>query len=65
MLLDDIEHLPAILRLCHDFEIFFERKQFAETIAENGVVVGYYDADLGPVLQSRSDGWPLYRGIVL
>ena len=47
MLLQDIEHLPAVLSLRDDFEIFFQREEPAEPIAEDRMVVRHYDSNLG------------------
>ena len=47
VLLQHIQHLPAILGLRDYFEILFQGQQPAQTIAENRMVVRHYDADLG------------------
>ena len=46
MLLQHVQHLPAVLRLRHDLEICLQRQQPAQAVAENGVVVRHHDANL-------------------
>ena len=52
MLLQNIEHLASVLGLRYDFEILFQGEQAAEPIAEDRMIVRYYDPDLG--LRRRS-----------
>ena len=59
VLLENVEHLAPVLRLRHDFEIFFEGEQTAETVAEDGMVVRYHDADLGLHGRSHAGGRPI------
>jgi hypothetical protein len=52
VLLQNIEDLAAVLGLSYDFEILFKGEQAAESIAEDWMVVRYYDPNLG--LRRRS-----------
>ena len=47
MLLQNIQHLAPVLGLRDHFEIFFQGKQAAESIAENRMIVRHNDSDLG------------------
>ena len=47
MLLQNIEDLATVLGLSYDFKILFQGEQAAESIAENRVIVRYYDSNLG------------------
>jgi hypothetical protein len=46
VLLQDFQHLPAILSLGHYLEVFFQSEQLAEAVPKNGMVVGYHNPDL-------------------
>ena len=54
MLLQNIEHLATVLGLSYDFEILFQGEQPAESIAEDRMIVRYYDPDLGLGRRSHS-----------
>src|SRR4029434_8121607 len=41
-----IEDLATVLGLSYDFEILFHGEQPTESIAEDGMIVRYYDTDL-------------------
>src|ERR1017187_3673531 len=47
MLLQNIQHLPPVLGLSHYFEILFQGKQAAKSVAEDRMVVRDHDPDLG------------------
>ena len=65
VLLQDIQHLPAILRLRHDFEILFQGQQLAQPVAEDRMIVGYHDPDLGTRGIPAPDGGPFGSAIVV
>ncbi len=46
-LLQDIQHLPPVLGLRHDFEIVFQRQQLAKAVPKDRMVVRHHNADLG------------------
>ena len=48
ILLEHIEHLPAVLSLRDDFEILLQGQQLTETVSKDGVVVGYDYSNLRP-----------------
>src|ERR1019366_1177558 len=47
MLLQNIQHLPPVLGLSDYFEIFFQGKQAAKSVAKDRMVVRHDDPDLG------------------
>src|ERR1035441_9645935 len=47
MLLQNIQHLPPVLGLSDYFEILFQGKQAAKSVAEDRMVVRDHDPDLG------------------
>src|ERR1019366_9907031 len=47
MLLQNIQHLPPVLGLRDYLEILFQGKQAAKSVAEDRMVVGDHDPDLG------------------
>jgi len=47
VLLQDVQHLPAVLCLGHNFKILFQCEQAAEAIPKNRMVVGHNDSNLG------------------
>ena len=65
VLLKNVEYLAPVLRLRHDFEVFFEREQPAKPVAEDGMVVRYHDADLGLHGCSHAGGGPIDTRTVL
>ena len=65
VLLKDIQHLPAILRLRHDFEILLQGQQLAKTVAKDRMVVGHYDANLGPCGYPHTGQGPACGGVVV
>src|SRR5450756_1258258 len=54
MLLQNIQHLPAVLGWGDDFEILFQGQQAAKSIAEDRMVVRDYDPDLRLGRRSRT-----------
>ena len=47
MLLQDIQHFPAVGGLRHNFEILFQSQELAQPVAEDGMVVGHHDPNFG------------------
>jgi hypothetical protein len=48
MLLQNIEHLPAVGCLGNYFKILLQSEQLTQTVAKDRMVVSHYDSDFRP-----------------